>query len=73
MFCWGVNNEPVCRVLQNLVEADSESFIFQVFLDVMFINPELGSRDNFSVGDARKVELKFWSVLLLWEIPLVSN
>lgn len=73
MFRWGVNNVPVCGVLQNLVEADSEGLVFKVFLDVMFINPELGSRDNFSVGDARKVESKFRSVLLVWEIPLVSN
>lgn len=64
---------PVCRVLQDLVEAESEGFIIKVFLDEIFINPEFCSRDNFSIWDARKVKSKLSSVLLIWEIPLVSN
>lgn len=67
------NNTPVGRVLQDLVEADAEGFISNVFLDEIFINPEFCSRDNFSVWDARKVKSKLWSALLIWEIPLVSN
>lgn len=63
----------MCRVLQDLVEADSEGFIIKVLLDEVFINPELCPRDNFSIWDARKVKSKLSSVLLMWVIPLVSN
>lgn len=73
MFSPVENNIPFCRILQDLVEADSEAFMINVSLDEVFINPELCSRDNFSVWDARKVKSKLSSVLLFWQIPLVSN
>lgn len=73
MLCSGEYNIPVCRVQQDLVEADSEGFIIKVFLDEIFVNPEFCSRDHFSVWDARKVESKLSSVQLIWEIPLIFN
>lgn len=73
MLCSAEHNIPVCRVQQDLVEADSEGFINKVFLDEIFVNPEFCSCDNFSVWDARKVKSKLSSVQLIWEIPLISN
>lgn len=73
MYCWVESNIPVCRVLQDLVEADSEGFIIKVFLDEIFINPEFCSCDDFSVWNAGKVKSKLSSVWLIWEIPLICN
>lgn len=64
---------PVWRLLQDLVDADSECFIFIAFLYEVFINPKLCCCDGFSLWDTREIESKYSSVPLMHTILVLIN
>lgn len=64
---------PVRRLLQDLVDTDSESLVLVVFLDELFINPKLCCCDSLSLWDTGKVKSKFSSVLLVQKVLILIN
>lgn len=64
---------PVCRLLQDLIETDSECFVLVAFLDEILVNPELCCCDGLSLWDTGKVETKFLAVLLVQKILILLH
>lgn len=64
---------PGWRLLQDLVDTDSECFIFIAFLDEVFINPKLCCCNGFSLWDTREIESKYSPVPLMRKILVLIN
>lgn len=64
---------PAYRLLQDLVETNSECVVVIAFLDEILVNPELCRCDGLSLRNTREVKAKFLSVLLVQKILILVH
>lgn len=64
---------PACRLLQDLVETNSECLVLVAFLDEILVNPELCRCDGLPLWNTRKVKTKFLSALLVQKILILIH
>lgn len=64
---------PIWRLLQDLVDADSECLVLIASLDEILVNPELCCCDGLSLWNTGKVKAEFPSVLLVEKILILND